>query len=88
MGQTNPEAKVVSHQMNLQITFMRSLKRTEPSMLASADDVTPFLGGVALADQWEVPTANRFIWKRGHFSTGLGIGADAGPIRRLLQVMG
>ncbi len=57
-------------------------------VLASADDVTPFLGGVALADQWEVPTANRFIWKRGHFSTGLGIGADAGPIRRLLQVMG
>ncbi len=57
-------------------------------VLASADDVTPFLGGVALADQWEVPTANRFIWPRGHFSTGLGIGADTGPIRRLLRVMG
>jgi len=34
-----------------------------------------------------VPAVNRFVWPRGHFSTGLGIGADQGPLRRLIEVL-
>jgi pimeloyl-ACP methyl ester carboxylesterase len=52
-------------------------------VLGSKDVVTPFKGGLALAERWQVPAGNRFVWARGHFSAGLGLMADAGPIARL-----
>ncbi len=56
-------------------------------VLGRGDDVTPFAGGQALAERWQVPDSNRFIWQRGHFSAGLGIVADEGPIARLVEIL-
>jgi pimeloyl-ACP methyl ester carboxylesterase len=56
-------------------------------VLGRQDVVTPYKGGLALAERWRVPEANRFVWARGHFSAGLGLMADAGPIARLLAAL-
>jgi len=56
-------------------------------VLGSEDVVTPFPGGLALAERWAVPAANRFIWARGHFSAGLGLTANEGPITRLITAL-
>jgi hypothetical protein len=55
--------------------------------LGSADTVTPYSGGKALADQWGVPAENRLVKKQGHFSTALGLYHDRAPLRRLAQVL-
>lgn len=56
-------------------------------VLGSEDVVTPYSGGLALAERWAVPEANRFVWARGHFSAGLGLTANEGPITRLAAVL-
>ncbi|MDP6707112.1 MAG: alpha/beta hydrolase family protein [Alphaproteobacteria bacterium] len=56
-------------------------------VLGSVDDVTPFAGGLALAERWGVPAENRFIWRRGHFSAGLAIMSEEGPLARLAEVV-
>ncbi len=56
-------------------------------VLGSVDDVTPYPGGMGLSEAWQVPAVNRFVWPRDHFSTGLGIAADQGPIRRLIEIL-
>ncbi len=54
-------------------------------VLGRADDVTPYDGGVALADRWGVPADNRFVSYRGHFSAAIASGGP--PFDRLLQVL-
>lgn len=56
-------------------------------VLGSKDVVTPYPGGLALAERWAVPAANRFVWARGHFSAGLGLTANEGPISRLVAAL-
>lgn len=56
-------------------------------VLGSIDDVTPFAGGLELAERWRVPEKNRFIWRRGHFSAGLAIMAEDGPLARLAEIL-
>ena len=57
-------------------------------LLGDADDVVPFREGLALAAAWTVPEANRFIRRRGHFTTALGLRIDDAPYRRLLDLLG
>ena len=56
--------------------------------LGSEDDVTPFAGGLALADKWGLPQENRLVSRRGHFSAGLAVGAENAPLQRLLDLLG
>ena len=56
-------------------------------LLGSADTVTPYHGGAAMADQWGVPDANRFVEKRGHFSSPLGLYRDPTPLWRLGEIL-
>lgn len=56
-------------------------------VLGEADDVTLIEGGEALVRQWRVPEENIFRCPAGHFSTSIGLGRDAAPMRRLLQAM-
>ncbi len=57
-------------------------------LLGDADDVLPFPEGLALADAWAVPEANRFIHPRGHFTTALGLRVDDAPYRRMIEILG
>lgn len=59
-------------------------------VLGSADRVTPYLEGLALATAWTVPAANIFTGPRGHFTTAmsLSLNHDPRPLRRLVEVMG
>ncbi len=56
-------------------------------VLGTEDSVAPFAGGLALAERWGVPAENRFVSRRGHFSTGLSLGADSRPLQRLFEAM-
>lgn len=56
-------------------------------LLGSADRVTPFPGGVALAQCWNVPASNLFIRKQGHFSGALGLSHDAAPLQRFADLL-
>ncbi len=56
--------------------------------LGTADDVTPYDGGVALADRWRVPEANRFRPRRGHFSLSLALVPYPAPLDRLVALLG
>lgn len=57
-------------------------------VIGTDDDVTPFPGGLALAERWGVRPENLFTRPHGHFSLSLGIEYDAEPLSQLLAVMG
>jgi hypothetical protein len=54
-------------------------------VLGTADDVTPFDGGVALAQRWRVPAINQFHRPQGHFSLSQGLIPDNAPLLRFAQ---
>ncbi|TVR96118.1 MAG: hypothetical protein EA406_12745 [Rhodospirillales bacterium] len=56
-------------------------------VLGEADDLTPFQGGLDLAERWQLPADNVFVRPQGHFSVSLSMLNDAAPTRRLLAVM-
>ena len=57
-------------------------------VLGHADDVTPSAGGKALARRWQVPAANIYARRQGHFSVSLGIRRDRAPLIRLKEIFG
>lgn len=57
-------------------------------VIGTGDDVTPFPGGLALAERWGIRPENLFTRPHGHFSLSLGIEYDAEPLARLLAVLG
>lgn len=54
-------------------------------VLGTADDVTPFDGGAALAQRWCVPEENQFYRPQGHFSLSQGLIPDNAPLLRLAR---
>ena len=54
-------------------------------VLGTADDVTPFDGGVALAERWRVPPVNQFRRPQGHFSLSPGLIPDNAPLLRFAE---
>lgn len=52
-------------------------------VLGTADDVTPFNGGTALAARWRIPAENQFHRPQGHFSLSPGLIPDNAPLLRL-----
>ena len=57
------------------------------SVLGRRDDVTPFAGGVELLDAWQVPSENRFIWDRGHFTVPMTMIRNNQPLVRFRERM-
>ena len=57
------------------------------TVLGAHDSVTPYAGARALIDRWGVPAANRFIWRRGHFSVPLTMLRNRAPLARFREVM-
>ncbi len=56
-------------------------------MLGQSDDLTPYKGGLALADRWRVPPENRFLRRgKGHFSLLIDLVRDPIVLRRLVDV--
>src|SRR3546814_3986116 len=56
--------------------------------LGEADDLTPFEGGLALARRWQVPPANLFLRRQGHFSLPFDLSRRPQPPHRLVEVLG
>jgi pimeloyl-ACP methyl ester carboxylesterase len=54
-------------------------------VLGTADDVTPFDGGMALASRWRVPAVNQFHRPQGHFSLSQGLIPDNAPLLRFAE---
>lgn len=57
------------------------------SVLGARDNVTPYWGARALIDRWGVPEANRFVWRRGHFSVPIAMLRNNAPLDRFREVM-
>jgi len=57
------------------------------SVLGQHDHVTPFESGLAIMDAWQVPAANRFIWKRGHFSVPMTMIRNNKPLHKFREIM-
>ncbi len=57
------------------------------SVLGQYDHVTPFESGLGLMDAWQVPAANRFIWKRGHFSVPMTMIRNNKPLYKFREIM-
>jgi hypothetical protein len=54
-------------------------------VLGTADDVTPFRQGAALAKRWQLPQESLFLRPMGHFSAALDLIRDPAPLRRLAE---
>jgi hypothetical protein len=54
-------------------------------VLGTADDVTPFPRGAALAKRWRIPHESLFLRPMGHFSAALDLIRDPAPLRRLAE---
>ncbi len=57
-------------------------------LLGRVDDLTPYAGGLRLAERWEVPAENRFEPVRGHFSVAAGLLRDTAALDRFVAVLG
>jgi pimeloyl-ACP methyl ester carboxylesterase len=57
------------------------------SVLGTADRVTPFESGRALARSWALPAANLFVYPQGHFSMPVWLVRHDDPLRRLLAIL-
>jgi hypothetical protein len=56
-------------------------------VLGAVDDVTPFDGGIKLAERWGIPAENQFHRDQGHFSLSLGLIPEDAPLRRLVELL-
>jgi len=56
-------------------------------LLGLRDNVTPYAGGLRLARQWRLPTANIFTRDQGHFSAAFGLAIDPAPYRRIIEIL-
>ena len=56
-------------------------------VIGTSDSVTPFDGGVALAQRWHLPAENLFLRRQGHFSVALGLEHDTAPLDRVVAIL-
>ena len=56
-------------------------------LLGKYDNVTPFLGGLQLAKEWQIPDKNLYVRRQGHFSAAFGLQYDWSPVERLLKIL-
>lgn len=56
-------------------------------VIGERDDLTQHAGGLALARSWNLPEANLFTRRQGHFSVSLGLLRDHAPLGRLVAIL-
>ena len=56
-------------------------------LLGERDDLTPYAGGLALAEAWGLPPENLFTRRQGHFTAALGLASDDKPLRRFEKIL-
>jgi hypothetical protein len=54
-------------------------------VLGRFDTVTPCRRGAALAEHWNLPGGNLFLYDRGHFTVPIGIFRDQASLERLVE---
>ncbi|QEX16200.1 hypothetical protein FRZ44_14920 [Hypericibacter terrae] len=54
-------------------------------VLGRADTVTPCKRGASLAEHWNLPGRNLFLYNRGHFTVPIGMFRDQEPVERLAE---
>jgi hypothetical protein len=54
-------------------------------VLGRADTVTPCVRGASLAEHWNLPGRNLFLYDRGHFTVPIGMFRDTEPLERLVE---
>lgn len=57
------------------------------SVLGRRDVILPYSGGRDLVERWCLPTANSFVFDRGHFSVPMTLIRDDRPLRRFAEVI-
>jgi pimeloyl-ACP methyl ester carboxylesterase len=57
------------------------------SVTGSADSVTFESEAISQLNEWQVPGANRFSYRRGHFSVPLGMLRDTEPLYRFREIL-
>lgn len=57
------------------------------SITGRRDTVTPAASAARQMDTWGVPTQNRFLYTRGHFTLPLGMIHDMAPLRKLADIL-
>ena len=57
------------------------------SVLGRRDVILPYRGGRDLTESWCLPTANSFVWDRGHFSVPMTLVRNDAPLRRLAEIV-
>ncbi len=57
------------------------------SVLGTLDKVTPYAGGEALLDRWNVPLENRFRWRRGHYSVPITMMRNQSPLHKFRAII-
>ena len=81
---------------DLEKTWLQKLDPVQPacvkgehivSVCGTEDNVTPIKTALTQMDAWDVPQENRFVYKRGHFSTPLGMINNDEPLRRFAAVI-
>ncbi|WP_137387824.1 alpha/beta hydrolase [Rhodoligotrophos defluvii] len=51
------------------------------------DQIAPYASAAYLLDRWQVPDANRFLWRRGHFSVPLGMLREPEPVDYFIRLL-
>jgi hypothetical protein len=54
-------------------------------VLGRFDAVTPCRRGASLAEHWNLPGRNLFLYDRGHFTVPIGMFRDRAPLERLVE---
>jgi hypothetical protein len=54
-------------------------------VLGRFDNVTPCRRGASLAEHWNLPGRNLFLYDRGHFTVPIGMFRDQAPLERLAE---
>lgn len=57
------------------------------AVLGTEDEITPFEIAEAQMDRWNVPSENRFVSRRGHFSTPIALARESDPLDRIRRLL-
>lgn len=57
------------------------------AVLGTEDEITPYDIAQAQLDRWGVPVENRFVSRRGHFSTPIAMARESDPLERIGAIL-
>ena len=57
------------------------------AVLGTEDEITPYDIAEAQLERWGVPPENRFVSRRGHFSTPIALARNNDPLHRIGTIL-